>query len=113
MRYTLLGVVIVLAVCAFVFYAAAAVRRSVKARQVERRDRARRRATWEDVVVSKDGKTQVLVQRVARDGNWSEVIDQQFVGLIHDDREDFDAQLDAMWTQAKKRVYQLNTGPLM
>lgn len=75
-------------------------------------ENAKESARWEDAVVTKDGRSQVVVRRVARLGHRREVVDQQFVGSIHTDRDDYQVQLDKMWAEAKQRVYQLNTGPL-
>lgn len=113
MKYTLLGFVVLIALGVLVFYVAAAARRGMIARRNDRREAARRRATWTDTVTMKDGRTQILVQKIARDGNWSEVMDQQFVGQILDDHPDYDEELHKMWREAMGRVYLLNTGPLM
>lgn len=113
MKYTLLAVVLIVAVLAFVIFLGLAFRQRLAAQRELRRQRARQRATWQDTVSSKDGRTQVLVQKIARDGSWSEVLDQVFVGQVNEDREDYEVQLDELWTKAKNRVYQLNTGPLM
>lgn len=113
MRYALLTVVIVVAVTALLVAAVALVGRRVKALRVARRQRARELATWQDTITSKNGHTMVLVQKIARDGSWSEVLDQQFIGKVDEGRTDFDVVLDELWSAAKKRVYQLNTGPLM
>ncbi len=84
----------------------------LKPRREARWEAAKQRATWQDIVTSKDGKTTVLVQRVAVDGNRREVLDQHFVGTVYDSAENWDAEVDAFRVEALRRVYQLNTGPL-
>lgn len=113
MKYALLTIVLVLAVGAALFYAGMALRRRVLEARRQRRQRARSIATWSEDFYTENGNTKVVVQKVAKDGSWSEVLDQQFVGMVAQDRPDHDELLDAMRSQALKRVYQLNTGPLM
>jgi hypothetical protein len=113
MKYTLLAVVIVLAVGAFLFYVGLAVRRRVLEAQKQRRQRARAMATWSQDFYTEGGNTMVVVRKIAKDGSWSEVMDQQFVGMVAQARPDHDEVFDTMQAQALKRVYQLNTGPLM
>lgn len=114
MRYTLLAIAIGIVVLWALTMVSIAVRRKVLLpRREARRQRARDRATWRCQDIRKDGKTQLIVRKIANDGNWSEVMDQEFVGQIDQDRADYEVQLDGLWAKALARVYQLNTGPLM
>jgi heme exporter protein D len=86
--------------------------RVLKPRREARWEAAKGRATWQDIRVDKDGKTTILVQRIAVDGNRREVLDEQFIGLLYHDDPAYTVRLDKMWAEALQRVYQLNTGPL-
>lgn len=87
-------------------------RKVLKPRAAARWEAAKRRATWVDKVTSENGRTYVVVQRIAVDGNRREVLDEQHIGNLADEAPDFQDKLDRMWAEALKRVYQLNTGPL-
>ncbi len=86
--------------------------RVLKPRREARWERAKDRATWQDVTTSKDGRTTVVVQRVAVDGNRREVLDQHLVGTVLDGAQNWDQAVHDFQVDALRRVYQLNTGPL-
>jgi hypothetical protein len=81
-------------------------------RRAAKWDLARESARWQDAEITKDGKTQVVVRRVARLGHRREVVDQQFIGSAACDRDDYLVELEKLRLEAMTRVYQLNTGPL-
>lgn len=83
-------------------------------RRAVRREAAIRRATWQVKDPYTEGEsTMVVIQKLAADGNWSAVLDQQFIGKVALDRDDYPEVLDRFWAEALRRTYQLNTGPLM
>lgn len=87
-------------------------RRVLRPRRAARWEAAKARATWQDNSISKDGRTMVVAQRVAVDGNRREVLDQVLIGTLADGADNWDAQLGELQFQAMKRVYQLNSSHL-
>lgn len=109
MRYTGLAILGgLIALIAVVLILAAIERRVLKPRRAARWEAAKARATWQDNSVSQNGKTMVLVQRVAVDGNRREVLDQILIGTVLDGADNWDALLNELQFEAMKRVYQLN-----
>ena len=104
--FALLGFVVVVAALVTVNAKVLKPRRSV------RWEAAKARATWQDNTVTQNGKTMVVVQRIAVDGNRREVLDQVLVGTVLDGADRWQEQLDLLQMEALRRTYQLNTGPL-
>lgn len=109
MRYLGLLLPVLVAVALVVGFVAYQVEaRVLKPRRMARWEDAKERATWQDKHTTVNGKTEFVVQRIAVDGHRREVIDQQFIGSVFSDADDFHLKFDELWTQAKRRVYQLN-----
>jgi heme exporter protein D len=81
---------------------------------LERRKRlwqvARSKARWEDCTTSANGKSMVVVRKVARVGRQIVVLDQHFVGSVAWDRDDYVAELIQLELEARTRAVQLNAG---
>lgn len=74
-------------------------------------DEAREKAAWEVTTVSQNGKSLVVVRKVARMGRrLTEVIDQHFVGSVAWDRDDYATELSRLELEATTRAFQLNAG---